>query len=162
MRPQLPDAPPATTPPLLNIRTRRGCKEKTHARRYVAIGDTFDSLNGFVDQRRGSHATGLGRGGYYGMMPHKSGGFTGWSSEGWSPTCAAKKAEYEASIAPKETEKEVLPVWAIGVIAGVAAAAVLLFAFVCFMRKREKSGKPIFVDAISSDTATGTKTVEIA
>jgi len=26
--------------------------------KYVAIGDTFDSLNGFVDQRRGSHATG--------------------------------------------------------------------------------------------------------
>ena len=58
--------------------------------KYVAVGDTFDSISGFVDQRRGSHMTGAGAGGYYGLMPHSTGGLSGWGSDGWSATCQAK------------------------------------------------------------------------
>ena len=38
------------------------------------VGDTFDSLIGFVDGRRGSHVTDATHGGYYGLMPHSSNG----------------------------------------------------------------------------------------
>ena len=39
--------------------------------KYVKVGDTFESISGFIDQRRGSHALGGDYGGYYGLMPHK-------------------------------------------------------------------------------------------
>ena len=75
------------------------------------VGDTFDSLIGFVDGRRGSHVTDATHGGYYGLMPHssngalclsllfattphnrlsRSAGFTGWTKAGWSDVCKAK------------------------------------------------------------------------
>ena len=62
----------------------------------VAVGDTFGSISGFVDQRRGSHhdihssttnPVTNPYGGYYGLMPHSTAGFTGWSSSGWSQAC---------------------------------------------------------------------------
>jgi len=34
----------------------------------VQVGDTFESISGFIDQPRGLHAAGADRGGYYGLM----------------------------------------------------------------------------------------------
>ena len=39
--------------------------------KYIKVGDTFESISGFIDQRRGSHTEDGDYGGYYGLMPHK-------------------------------------------------------------------------------------------